>query len=669
MSATLSPVPKLQFFDANGAPLVGGKLYSYTAGTTSPLATYVDSAGTTTNTNPVILDSRGEANVWLGAATYKLALYSATNVLIWTVDDITDTLAVLAASGGSALVGFLPAGTGAVTTTVQTKLRESVSVKDFGADPTASASVNTAAIQAAADYCESTGALLQGAPGTYSTNGTITLNCSGDLSEMTISCPGATVSPAVRVGKTTGGQSGLRLLLKLPKVNNSSKTVPGWSGFDSAIGVDIANLYFSEITIPRVFGFGINLYVGGYNSTGNAYNNFHILQLVDGKVNLKLGGRDANSWSNENNYFCGAFARSSSEGTSPITGAYSIWLDGVTGTGVNNNVFYKPSVETDSDEFQFNFADAQNNTVINPRFEVTGGGRVRFFSSISGDTSDNVFIGGYQSAGINYTFAGSTSPQNKYYGSRTGDSLDFTGNGVAIVNRTSAGSTAPHLQGFGPGQNALGKSSASTDWTYRLYADGMQFKRSGESFQRLEFDGNGSNIWIGDGTGTPTRGFTIVGSSALVLTAPSSGVVRTSTDNSTSIGNASFRWSVVYAGTGTINTSDEREKQDIADLDAAEKRVATALKRMVKKFRFKDAVQAKGNNARIHVGVIAQEVIAAFEAEGLDANRYAIVCYDEWDAADEILSEEGNVISPAREAGNRYGVRYEELLAFIISAL
>jgi len=101
MSATLSPVPKLQFFDANGAPLVGGKLYSYTAGTTSPLATYVDSAGTTTNTNPVILDSRGEANVWLGAATYKLALYSATNVLIWTVDDIDneDSLTVTGISG------------------------------------------------------------------------------------------------------------------------------------------------------------------------------------------------------------------------------------------------------------------------------------------------------------------------------------------------------------------------------------------------------------------------------------------------------------------------------------------------------------------------------------------------------------------------------------------
>ena len=135
--AILSPSPKLQFFDANGNPLVGGKLYSYTAGTTSPLATYTDSTNTSSNTNPIILDSRGEAGVWLGASAYKLALYSATDVLIWSVDNVTaassDTVANLAASTGASLIGYIQGGAGAVASTVQTKLRESVSVKDFGA--------------------------------------------------------------------------------------------------------------------------------------------------------------------------------------------------------------------------------------------------------------------------------------------------------------------------------------------------------------------------------------------------------------------------------------------------------------------------------------------------------------------------------------------------------
>jgi len=89
MSTTsLSPTPKLQFFDANGAPLAGGLLYTYAAGTTTPLATYTDSTGVSANTNPIVLDSRGEANVWLGADSYKLALYTSAGVLIWTVDNI-----------------------------------------------------------------------------------------------------------------------------------------------------------------------------------------------------------------------------------------------------------------------------------------------------------------------------------------------------------------------------------------------------------------------------------------------------------------------------------------------------------------------------------------------------------------------------------------------------
>ena len=90
-TTSLSPTPKLQFFDLNGAPLSGGLLYTYAAGTTTPLASYTDSTGLIANTNPIVLDSRGEANVWLGTASYKLALYTSAGVLIWTVDNISTT--------------------------------------------------------------------------------------------------------------------------------------------------------------------------------------------------------------------------------------------------------------------------------------------------------------------------------------------------------------------------------------------------------------------------------------------------------------------------------------------------------------------------------------------------------------------------------------------------
>jgi hypothetical protein len=88
MAVTLTPSPKMQFFTAAGIPLVGGKLYTYASGTTVPLATYADDTGLISNTNPIILDSRGEAGVWLGPSRYTFLLRDANDNLIWTADGV-----------------------------------------------------------------------------------------------------------------------------------------------------------------------------------------------------------------------------------------------------------------------------------------------------------------------------------------------------------------------------------------------------------------------------------------------------------------------------------------------------------------------------------------------------------------------------------------------------
>lgn len=88
--AVLAPEPKAQFFAADGTPLVGGKVFTYAAGTTTPLETFTSASALTPNTNPIILDARGECNLWFTtAASYKIVLKNANDVTQWTVDNIT----------------------------------------------------------------------------------------------------------------------------------------------------------------------------------------------------------------------------------------------------------------------------------------------------------------------------------------------------------------------------------------------------------------------------------------------------------------------------------------------------------------------------------------------------------------------------------------------------
>ena len=128
-------------------------------------------------------------------------------------------------------------------------------------------------------------------------------------------------------------------------------------------------------------------------------------------------------------------------------------------------------------------------------------------------------------------------------------------------------------------------------------------------------------------------------------------------DNDRDLGAAIYRWDDVYATNGTIQTSDQNEKQDIEALSEAEQRVAVAAKGLLRKFRWIDSVEEKGDDARIHFGIIAQDLQAAFEAEGLDAGRYAMFINSTW--TDEETGEERS----------RMGVRYNQLLAFIIAAI
>ncbi len=153
-------------------------------------------------------------------------------------------------------------------------------------------------------------------------------------------------------------------------------------------------------------------------------------------------------------------------------------------------------------------------------------------------------------------------------------------------------------------------------------------------------------------------------------------------DNVIDLGKSASRFDDIYATNGTIQTSDANEKQDIAELSDAEQRVAIACKSLLRKFRWRDAVETKGDDARIHFGIIAQDLQAAFAAEGLDAGCYSMfISSTWWEVTEDYIDNEGvahtrivtfETQDEAPEGATertRLGVRYPELLAFIIGGI
>lgn len=184
-----------QFFDDNGNPLTGGKLYTYLAGTTTPAVTYTSVTGLTANANPIVLDAAGRptAQVWLtSGVSYKFVVKTSTDVTIRTYDnlcsvnDFSSFANTTDPALGDALVGFRQSNatgnlTGAVGKTVHQKLQESVSVKDFGAvgDGTTN---DRNALQAAITYATLNNVALYIPTGTYYVpNNSTSLSFTGNL--------------------------------------------------------------------------------------------------------------------------------------------------------------------------------------------------------------------------------------------------------------------------------------------------------------------------------------------------------------------------------------------------------------------------------------------------------------------------------------------------------
>ena len=260
------------------------------------------------------------------------------------------------------------------------------------------------------------------------------------------------------------------------------------------------------------------------------------------------------------------------------------------------------------------------------------------------DSSGNLLVG-KTSAAYN-TDGFEARPNGETYVSRSGTPM--------AINRNSSDGTLLNFYKDGSGVGSIG-----------VFSGDLTVSSSGSNPLRLQYNGN-------------------------TVAKVESASFDPANDNFQDLGQLSVRWDDIYATNGTIQTSDANEKQQIASLTDAEMTAAKAISTLFKTFKWNDSVAEKGDAARTHAGVIAQEVEQAMTAAGLDAGDYAFFISSTWwetqtdvpaveaDPENEVEAKEAytrtDTYDTADEAPEgatertRKGIRYPELLAFVGAA-
>ena len=229
--------------------------------------------------------------------------------------------------------------------------------------------------------------------------------------------------------------------------------------------------------------------------------------------------------------------------------------------------------------------------------------------------------------------------------------IDSSGNFlVATTNNSPVGANVVGVGLFPNGSGQFSRDGGIPLFVNRKSSDGdlLSFRKDGTEAGVIGSK-NGDLV-----LGTEACGMRFIDGDPSISPVTTNG--GTLNDNAIDLGRSTSRFKDIYRAGSTISTSDRNAKQDERPLTEAEATVAQACKGLLKAFRFIDDVETDGDGARIHFGIIAQDLQAAFEAEGLDANRYAMF------RPSTFTNDEGN-------EETRLGVCYENLLAFIIAAL
>lgn len=296
-----------------------------------------------------------------------------------------------------------------------------------------------------------------------------------------------------------------------------------------------------------------------------------------------------------------------------------------------------------------------------------GGSHLAFGTSnsyASGITNTAMFIDETGNVGIGTTSPSTSAPYEDYILTLGGGGW-YTFDTMSMVNGPSSTGVNSNDPGILLNSVAMNTSSWATPGLYFTSTDGQFTTESPKYLAAIV--GQATSTYNDDGDAGMNINFRLTGnnqgtSNLLYATSYGYNMTATSfyhfTDNTASLGLSSLRWSVVYAASGSINTSDIRDKTDVADLDYGLDFVNNL--RPVK-YRYADR-DAEIEGVRTHMGFIAQEVRSVL---GDDASSRGLWTSSEFEKTEFIDDDDNPVYSNA----DRQGLRYEEIIAPIVKAI
>lgn len=727
--SSLLPNGKQHFDDNNGRPLVGGRVYYYIPNTSTPKNTWQDEAQTILNTNPIVLDARGECTAW-GYGAYRQVVRDSLGNLIWDrlVTDFTEqidtaiagVLGDLAEPTGSSLVGFLQTGDGATPRTALEKMRENLTGADFGAEGDGTdetehildliaegavqkgvavlrqgefgvgsslplvpeGSINGVGSQSTVLSRLASGNMFNSSLQNDATLRALTIDMQRSVNNEDghgIAATGERLWVDAVVVKDFGAASGAGAGTGALFEGGASKTSGHRLTNSSFFGDPTATVSFGWIFADTVTAFASGIYskdiVGYAHELKNdaIFNNLTQLTAESSNWALAYGQDTPGVDGADFNVAVGLVGKSCDAGVIVGEGSYNAFYGAVVDTTG------APGREADTSLVRFS-----GSAVGNSAFDYVGHGSFTQTVLFSGNRNyarvlahDTTTIVARISAGsrqnaIEIAHPGLRTSIFAAVEDNSGQALDS-----GTANPVWCNPTGQRIGSIsGTFHDRLGVSGALINGNHRWRHEHTQY-----AITALATPGATGDIvgWSYAIPGQATQGKMFYSKGATnaddllvfgIGTADSytftQAYFRPETDNNKSLGTSGRRWSVVYAGTGTINTSDARDKTAVTPLTAAEISAAQELAREIGTYKWLAMIAEKGEAARMHVGMTVQRAIEVMESHALDPMAYGFICHDIWPEQPPVLDNDGNVQISGSPAGEGYSFRPDELNFFIL---